>query len=132
MVLAALGTVVYAQNYYPPPDAKPAPKTSNGLVMGYEPDQNLLVRAEGKPAIERDRAYLTNEANPEAIAEVLSGKPAVGMMTIAALLGSGVDDLVVLRSCWAEGLTHDVAIRQMNTETSKSWQLGDVRPGQRE
>ncbi len=107
MVLAALGTAVYAQNYYPPPDAELSPKTPNGLVMDYEPDQQLLGRAAGKPAIERDPAYLTNEANPEAVAEVVSGKRTVAnaawwgfdphdsTATLQAAIDSGVKKLVI-------------------------------------
>lgn len=77
LMFAVVGTAAYPQNYYPPTLAEPARQPSDGLVMDYEPDIHLSWAARGKPVVNRDPVYLTNEANPQAVAEVQSRKRTV-------------------------------------------------------
>ena len=107
LMFAAVGTAAYAQNYYPPPLAEPARQPSDGLVMDYEPDIHLSWAARGKPVVKRDPVYLTNEAKPQAVAEVHSRKRAVAnaawwgfdehdsTAALQAAIDSGVEKLLV-------------------------------------
>jgi hypothetical protein len=78
-LLALFCAVSNAGNYRPPdaPDKIEKQKPAGGLVMDYAQDKQLFRAARGRPAIKRDPAYLTNEKNPDATAEVLAGKRTV-------------------------------------------------------
>ncbi len=75
--LLALFCAVSNAGNYRPPDKIENQKPADGLVMDYAQDKQLFRAARGRPAIKRDPAYLTNEKNPDAVAEILSGKRTV-------------------------------------------------------
>ena len=75
-LLAAFCAASMGGNYHPP-SAPPKKKPAGGLIMDYERDKQLFRAAPGKPVVNRDPAYLTNEKNPDAVAEVMAGKRTV-------------------------------------------------------
>ena len=105
--LLALFCAVSNAGNYRPPDKIEKQKPADGLVMDYAQDKHLFRPARGRPAIKRDPAYLTNEKNPDAVAEVLAGKRTVAnaawwgfnekdsTAALQAAIDSGVEKLFI-------------------------------------
>ena len=108
-LLALFCAVSNAGNYRPPdaPDKIEKKESVSGLIMDYAQDKQLFRAARGRPAIKRDPAYLTNEKNPAAVAEVLAGKRTVAnaawwgfnekdsTAALQAAIDSGVEKLFI-------------------------------------
>ena len=130
--LLALFCAVSNADNYRPPDKIEKQKPAGGLVMDYAQDKQLFRATRGPPAIKRDPAYLTNEMNPDAIAEVLAGKRTVAnaawwgfnekdsTAALQAAIDSGAEkifipnmdkDWIIQPLTWGAGPDHRSAIR---------------------